>query len=505
MSQHKPPQDSSGCNERRMGDRRKTLRRAEDRAREQALHDKIRKLHSLLELGHLIGLDLQIDAMLVQIAEKTAEVLEADRCSLFLHDPVTDELWSRVALGLDGQVIRIPSDTGLAGHCFRTAEPINLEDAYQDSRFNKDVDRETGYRTKSVLCMPMYNREGKVLGVIQLLNRKQGVFTKEDEAYLETFGNHASVFVEMAQLQKARLEALERSREELRRLNRAKDKALHHLSHELRTPLAVIQGTFRVLRRRLQDQDFALDWDGLFETLERHMERLLELQRETEAILRSYGDTSPSTATLESVAVLPSIEKAAERARQRALHRQIHIRVMGGADLRAMARPEILEEVLDGLLKNAVENTPDQGRIDVTMKLREGRILIEVRDYGVGILEENKGYVFDGLFPIQEVEQYSSKRPYDFNAGGKGLELMLMKTYGERFGFHLGMESTRCVHMPSGGDQCPGRISQCAHCRVPEDCLASGGSAFWVSLSASPDQCYAGEPPKAPYGPNQEP
>jgi hypothetical protein len=117
--------------------------------------------------------------------------------------------------------------------------------------------------------------------------------------------------------------------------------------------------------------------------------------------------------------------------------------------------------------------------------------------------EENKGYVFDGLFPIQEVEQYSSKRPYDFNAGGKGLELMLMKTYGERFGFHLGMESWRCVHMPSGSDQCPGRISECPHCRVTEDCLASGGSAFWVSLPASPEGGHAGDP--APSTPNQGP
>lgn len=505
MSQEPPPQGSSTFNERRVGDRRKTLRRAEDRTREHALQDKIRKLQSLLELGHLIGLDLQMDAMLLQIAEKAAEVLEADRCSLFLHDPVTDELWSRVALGLDGQVIRIPSYTGLAGHCFRTAEPINLEDAYQDPRFNRDVDRQTGYRTKSVLCMPMCNRDGQVLGVIQLLNRKEGVFTKEDEAFLEIFGNHASVFIEMAQLQKARMEALERSREELRRLNRAKDKALHHLSHELRTPLAVIQGTLRVLRRRLQDQAIGLDSDGLFETLDRHMERLLELQRETEAILRSSNEKIPPAVTLESVAVLPCIERAADKARRRAGHRQVHIRVTGRADLHALARPEILEEVLDGLLKNAVENTPDQGRIDVKTEVRDGRVVVEVRDYGVGILEENKGYVFDGLFPIQDVEQYCSKRPYDFNAGGKGLELMLMKTYAQRFGFHLGMESTRCVHIPSGSDQCPGRISECPHCRGAEDCLASGGSAFRVSLPASPDGGHAGDPSQAPSSPNQEP
>ena len=89
--------------------------------------------------------------------------------------------------------------------------------------------------------------------MIELLNKKGGVFTGEDETFLRTFGNHASVFIEMAQLQEARIEVLEESREELRRLNRAKDKALNHLSHELRTPLAIIQGTLRLLRRKLQN------------------------------------------------------------------------------------------------------------------------------------------------------------------------------------------------------------------------------------------------------------
>ena len=104
--------------------------------------------------------------------------MEADRCSIFLHDPHTDELWSTIALGMAGEVIRIPSGVGLAGHCFQTGETINLEDAYTDKRFNKEVDSRTGYRTRSVLCMPIYNRAGSRLGIIQLLNKKDGDFYK---------------------------------------------------------------------------------------------------------------------------------------------------------------------------------------------------------------------------------------------------------------------------------------------------------------------------------------
>ena len=84
--------------------------------RAQTQEHRIRKLHSLLELGQLIGLDLKLDEMLVQIARKACAVMESDRCTFFLYDPSTNELWSKVALGLEGHVIRIPCGSGVAGH-----------------------------------------------------------------------------------------------------------------------------------------------------------------------------------------------------------------------------------------------------------------------------------------------------------------------------------------------------------------------------------------------------
>jgi signal transduction protein with GAF and PtsI domain len=164
--------------ERRKDDRRKMIRRSEDRVREEAQSRHAHKLHSLLELGQLIGLDLQLSEMLLQISRKACEVMEADRCSIFLHDQNRDELWSTVAMGMEGEVIRIPSSIGLAGYCFQTGETINLKDAYTDDRFNKDVDSHTGYRTRGVLCMPMVNRAGSRSGVIQLLNKNNGDFVE---------------------------------------------------------------------------------------------------------------------------------------------------------------------------------------------------------------------------------------------------------------------------------------------------------------------------------------
>ena len=203
------PAHRAPLRERRREDRRKGTRRATDGVCERALSEGIRKLQSLLELGRLVGLDLKLNEMLRQIAQKATDVMEADRCSLFLYDPKKDELWSTVALGMGEEVIRVPSGAGVSGYSFKTGEVVNLENVYNDPRFNRQVDVRTGYHTRSMLCMPLYTREGERLGVIQVLNKRDGMFTREDETFLKTFGNHASIFIEMAQLQKARIDALE--------------------------------------------------------------------------------------------------------------------------------------------------------------------------------------------------------------------------------------------------------------------------------------------------------
>jgi light-regulated signal transduction histidine kinase (bacteriophytochrome) len=157
--------------------------------------------------------------------------------------------------------------------------------------------------------------------------------------------------------------------------------------------------------------------------------------------------------------------------------------VDGAQALSLRLERQTLDEVLDGLLKNAIENTPDEGLIRVWFERQGASLRLTVEDYGIGITAENQAFIFDGLFHTQETDAYTSKKPYDFYAGGKGLDLRRMKLYGQRFGFGLAVESRRCVYIPTDRDLCPGRISACPHCKRPEDCLASGGSAFTLSFS----------------------
>jgi signal transduction histidine kinase len=145
--------------------------------------------------------------------------------------------------------------------------------------------------------------------------------------------------------------------------------------------------------------------------------------------------------------------------------------------------PEVLEDILGGLLKNAIENTPDEGSIRIILEQKDERLLLKVQDFGIGITEENQKQILGGLFHTLDTELYTSKKPYDFGAGGKGLDLLRMKVYGHHFGFVLSLESQRCIYIPTDRDLCSGRISACPHCERPEDCLFSGGSTFCVSFS----------------------
>ena len=134
------------------------------------------------------------------IAEETKVAIQADRCTVFLLDKEKNELWSKVALGMDSQEIRFPADKGLAGYVVKTGEPLNIPDAYNDSRFNPDIDKKTGYRTKTILCMPIKNNNKEIIGAFQVLNKLEGIFTKNDEDLLVAIGGSASIALENAQL-----------------------------------------------------------------------------------------------------------------------------------------------------------------------------------------------------------------------------------------------------------------------------------------------------------------
>ncbi len=157
------------------------------------------KLKILLSKAQEINSEQDTDKLLILLSDLARDMIEADRCSLFLLDEEKNELWTKVAHGVDR--IRVPSDKGFVGWVATHGEPLIVEDAYKDPRFNPEVDRETGYRTRNVLSVPLFNRKGKVLGVFQAVNKKEGSFSKEDVELLSLLAKFASSAVETSILQ----------------------------------------------------------------------------------------------------------------------------------------------------------------------------------------------------------------------------------------------------------------------------------------------------------------
>jgi len=342
------------------------------------------------------------------------------------------------------------------------------------------------------------------LGGLHDALRSRGLISREPVFWLASFW--LSIFFVIAitlhfrnleralgEAQNARIEALEHSRKELERLNRAKSIALDHLSHELRTPLAVIQGNLRVLKRKAQALTSPVVREEVFDSMERNLNRISNIQHETTVIIRSHQEleatSSPETIgtketlPIEPISLYPFTERILNKVKQNAAHRDLRIQLDGTNDLSLNIDSGVLEDILIGLLKNSIENTPDEGWVRVILEKKGQRIEIKVQDFGIGITPENQRYLFDGLFHTQSADLYTSKKPYDFGAGGKGLDLLKIKVYGQRLGFDISVATRRCLFLSKDQDLCPGRISLCPHCRVREDCFNSGGSTFYLTFT----------------------
>ena len=157
-------------------------------------------LLALLKVGRAMAVETNLDTLLTIIAKEINITLNADRCTVFLLDTEKNELWSKVALGMDLKEIRFDAKLGLAGYVAQTGETINITDVYSDKRFNKEIDAQTGYKTKSVLCMPIRNMSHEIIGVFQVLNKKGGHFTQKDEDLLIAIGSSAGIALENAAL-----------------------------------------------------------------------------------------------------------------------------------------------------------------------------------------------------------------------------------------------------------------------------------------------------------------
>jgi PAS domain S-box-containing protein len=440
-------------------------------------------------------------------------LLDEQRQELFLRGAAYDD----TATQRRAKEVRFAVDELVAGKVIQTGQPIILNDIAGDSGIHIERDKKLGYQTRNLLLVPLRSHE-RVIGTLSAINKKEGGFDPSDIELLSMLAGTVALSIENARF----AAELKKAYMEVSSLNRAKDKVINHLSHELKTPIAVLRTSLVTLEKRLTNLPTE-NWQPTIERARRNIDRLLEMHYQINDIMQDKTYQAPQvlsqvvdrcTDEMEAIAAEafgegPLVEKFRDRIKdafgvrqlisesipldvfvQKRLevlkpsfaHRQVDITSHLKAGPPVYLPLDSLQKIFDGLLKNAIENTPDEGKIEVVVKPEGEGSVLEVRDYGVGISRENQTRIFEGFFTTQETLNYSSKNPFDFNAGGKGADLLRIKIFSERYGFKIALRSSRCPLIPHDGDMCPGKISLCPRCQTDPGCHQTVATTFTLGF-----------------------
>ncbi len=472
-----------------------------------------------------------LEDLLYYINNEVKTLLNTEGAIVILHDELKGDLFVLGAAYDDmdmekkAREVRFSMNQLVAGRVIKTGEPMIVNDLLKDQELHQMRDKKLEYETRNLALVPLKSID-RIIGTLCAVNKKTGDFGQSDLELLNMIAGTVVLSIENARV----TEELKKAYREVSSLNRAKDKAINHLSHELKTPMAVLSGSFNSIIRKISALPEET-WKPAVERIKRNLDRLLEIQYEVDDIMtgkdqKAYGLLSllleectdelvtlvavetgeeplaekirkkiedffgPKESSAQEIHLEKWVRRRLEELKPRFSHRRIEILRHLSPAPPVLVPPEVLRKVADGLIRNAVENTPDEGRIEIAVQKKGQGTLFTVHDYGVGITDEDQRRIFEGFFHARDTMSYSTKKPFDFNAGGKGADLLRMKILSERYGFQISVTSTRCGSIPREEDPCPGQISHCPFCTQKKDCYCSGETTFSVffppALTAKP-------------------
>lgn len=364
---------------------------------------------TIFQASLTISSNLNLKPLLHKVMSLSEEILNSEVSAIMLLDPEKKELYWEISRGEKSKFfqkkITLPLGEGIAGHVVQTGKSILLNDVHKDPRWCETYDKKSGFHTHSMICVPV-KYHGNILGVIEIINKKAGKFTSRDLRILEILASPTAAAIENAKIHNQ----LENAYEELKALDKAKERVINHLSHELGTPLAIISGVLGRISKGVQKANIT----GLEKTIirgQRNLDRLLELQIKIDDILnqRSAEEKEKVINIIEDAAsfvdelreenheqyeeILGLISKRIESlyTTEDACMEKIQldeflnkicneaISSIKGRELKIIRNFEketilnmdrdILKKICSGLLRNAIENTPDEGKIEISAKL----------------------------------------------------------------------------------------------------------------------------------------
>ncbi len=351
----------------------------------------------LIDISRDLASTLDLDVLLDRIVQAAADITAAEAASILLYDNTARQLYFQVATNMDEPTMRglvVPLEGSIAGWIVTNQKPLRIDNAHEDTRHFGDIEQTTGFSIESILGIPLVTKN-KVVGVLEVINKKDGDFTSSDENLLTVLGAQAAIAIENA------------------RLFHQSD-LISEFVHELRTPLASLStATYLLLRPEMSREQ----QEQIVNNIHNETLRLNSLASSFLDLARlESGRVQFRKSTFD---VMDLLHECSDVMETKADEDRIQIRIIEpeGPTLLEADRDK-LKQVILNLLSNAIKYNRPNGSIILKTEIRENKMIISVQDTGVGIPEDAVGHIFEKFYRVRENEAKVS---------GTGLGLSICK------------------------------------------------------------------------------
>ncbi len=343
----------------------------------QTCGKEINHLNLIIKAAQAVNTSLKLERVLQLILDEALQATDATRGTIYLVDDLTSEIVSHIIVGDELTEIRQPIGQGISGYVAKTGETVCIDDAYQDSRFNPEFDRMSGFRTKNMLCVAMRNRADKIVGVFQLMNKREENFTAEDEIFLKGISIHASIAIENSQmlLQMVKGERLS-----------AVGRMAGAIIHDIKNPMTTIRLYAQVLKKQVNNKEAA----DLVDEITKQIDRLVRIAQEVLDFSRDIPSLRIQKISLDEFlsGITLFLNNDFEKRQIKLVNESsYHGEIEGDTDR--------LNRVIMNIATNAADAMPTGGEFTIRARDDNGCLIMELADNGPGIPEQVMKRIFE--------------------------------------------------------------------------------------------------------------